>query len=74
MVWINMKQRFRGEDNRVIYANQKDDKNQIEIYSKREKKKMMDYAYKILISKNNRGLPRHMVITVPKKRSIVSRL
>ncbi len=69
-----MKQRFRVEDNEVIRASWKDDEDWMEIYSEREWKEMMDQACKIPAPKNNGGLPRRLIVAVPKKIGIVNKL
>ena len=74
MVWTNVKHRFRVKDNRVIRASWEDNKDWIEIHLERKWKKMMNWASEILAPKDNRVLPRHLVVVVPKKRGIINRL
>lgn len=74
MSWTEMRQRFRIEDNKVIYTNQKDNEDQIEIYSKRKYNEIINWTYKILALENNRSLLYRLVEAMPKKRGIVSKL
>ncbi len=69
-----VKQRFRVEDNGVICASWKDDKDWTEIYLKTEQKKMIDQAFMILATEDNGDLPSRLVIVVLKKRGIINRL
>ncbi len=62
------------EDNRVIRTSWEDDEDWTEIHSKRKWKEMMDRAYEIPAPEDNEGLPRRLVVAMPKKRGIVSRL
>ncbi len=62
------------EENRVIRASWEDDEDWTEIHSKRELKEMIDRACEIPALEDNGGLPRRLVVAVPKKKGIVSRL
>ncbi len=55
-------------------ASWEDNKDKTEIHWEREWKEMMDRAYKIPVPEDNGSLPRHLVIAVPKKRDIISKL
>ncbi len=46
----------------------------MEIYSEREWKEMIYRACEIPAPEDNGGLPRRLVVAMPKKRGIVSRL
>lgn len=58
----------------MICAGEEDDENWTEIHSQRKLKEIMKQAYKILVFEDNRGLPRHLVVAVLKRKSIISRL
>ncbi len=62
------------EDNRVIRASWEDDEDWTEIHSEREWKEMIDQACEITAPEDNGGLLRRLVVAVPKKKGIVSRL
>ncbi len=62
------------EDNGVIRASWEDDEDWTEIHSKREWKEMMDQVCEIPAPEDNGGLPRRLVVAVPKKKGIISRL
>ncbi len=74
MGWIGVEQRFRVENNGVIRGSWEDDKNWMKIHSEREWKEMMDQACEIPVPEDNKGLPRRLVVAVPKKSGIISRL
>ena len=61
------------EDNWVMRASWEDDEDWTEIHSEREWKEMMDQACEIPAPEDNGGLPRRLVVAVPKKRGMVSR-
>lgn len=69
-----VKQKFKLEGNGIVRTNWEDDEGQTEIYSKREWKKMIEWAYKILVLEGNRSLSRYLMAAVPKIKGIVSRL
>ncbi len=46
----------------------------MEIYSEREWNETIDWACKIPVLEDNGDLPRRLVVALPKKRGVVSRL
>ncbi len=74
MGWTGVIERFRVDNNRVIRASWEDDEDWTEIHLEREWKEMIDRACKIPTPEDNGGLPHQLVVAVPKKRDIVSRL
>lgn len=74
MNWISLKQRFKIEDNRVVGANLKDNKNWIEVHIQRIYKEIMKRVWEILVLEDNRYLTCYLIVFVPKKKNIISRL
>lgn len=69
-----MKWRFKVKNNKKVYISQRDDEDWIEIYSKRKQKVIIKRIYKILIPKDNRDLPHCLVVAIPKKKGMISKL
>ncbi len=66
-----MKQRFKVEDNRVIYTSWENDEDWTEIYLETKWKEMRDWVCKILAPEDNRGLPHRLVVAVQKKKVLL---
>ena len=73
MNWTGMKRKFRVEGDGVVCATWDYDEGWTEIYSEREWKEMMQRAFEIPAPKNNGGFSRRLVVSVPRKKGIVSR-
>ncbi len=69
-----MKRKFRVEGDGVVRATWDDDEGWTEIYSEREWKEMMQRASEIPAPEDNGDFPRRLVVSVPRKKGIVSRL
>ena len=62
------------EDDGVVCATWNEDEGWTKIYSEREWKEMIQWAFEIPASKDNRGFLRRLVISVPRKKGLVNRL
>ena len=62
------------ESDRLIRATWNDDKGWTKINSEREWKEIMQWAGKISAPKDNEGFSRHLLLSVLRKKELVSRL
>ncbi len=74
MSWTGMKRKFRVEGDGVVFATWDDDEGWTEIYSEREWKEMMQQVFEITSPEDNGGFPRRLLVSVPRKKGMVSRL
>ena len=69
-----MKRKFRVEGDGLVRTTWDDDEGWTEINSEREWKEMMQRADEIPASEDNGGFPRRLVVSVLRKKGLVSRL
>lgn len=74
MSWICIKWKFRVEDNRVVCITWNDNESWTEIGSKREWKEIIQQIYKIPVLEDNKGFLCRLMVSVPKKKGLISRL
>ncbi len=74
MSLTGMKRKFRVEGDGVVGATWDDDEGWTEIYLEREWKEMMQRACEIPSPEDNGVCSRRLVVSVPRKKGIVSRL
>ena len=55
----------------MVRARWEDDEGWTEINSKREWKEMMERVYEILALEKNGDLPHHLIVAVPKKKTLL---
>ena len=69
-----MKRKFRVEGDGVVFATWDDDEDWTEIYSERKWKEMMQRTCEIPAPEDNGGFPRRLVVSMSRKKGVVSRL
>lgn len=63
-----MKQKFKLEDNRIVYIRQEDDKGRIKIYLETKQKEMIEQVYEIPMLENNGDIQHYLIVVMPKKK------
>ena len=66
-----VKRKFQVEGNGMVRARWEDDEGWMKIYSEREWKEMMEWAYEIPAPKDNGDLPCRLIVAVPKKKALL---